>query len=160
MPKTIKKTTQKKPARKSAPKKIVKTKPSLPEHDLVIDRKKWLRGDCQMFEDDPESVLRDGGGRMCCLGFYLKSVGGKSITGIYEPMGLNKIPKDAEWLVNRGEFKDIEGNSKECDKLICVNDDGPLSENRREREIAKLFKKHGNVNVTFVGETPYAEQDR
>ncbi len=122
---------------------------------LVIDRTKWLRGDLRpIFGDDVYSRLRDQNGRMCCLGFYLKACGARGLTSdsAYAPSDLARLPAEAAWL----KHPEDECEDGPAEKLISANDFSGRNEADREKKIAKLFREHGGVTVTFRGRTPKA----
>jgi len=107
---------------------------------ILINRKKWARG----FKS---SLLDNDSGKMCCLGFACKSFGVTSASinsrgapqYIHSDIQREKLPI---WL--RDSYKDMY-------RLIRINDDSIIySEEDREKEIIKIFKKH-ELNIKFVG---------
>lgn len=119
---------------------------------LVIDRSRWLRG------NPDESCLLDRDGRMCCLGFYLRSCGAdeSDIFEIGSPAGIAyEAPQEAGWLLTRLSRDDVHeatrADSSRCTALMTVNDDATWTDEQREREIAHLFSRQG-IDVVFVDE--------
>ena len=112
---------------------------------LVIDRPRWYRG-----RDYSSLIVADG--QMCCLGFYLRSLGVPSnvMRAIGTPAGLTpntELPPDAGWLL-RGAEGEYCFNSQACTDLARVNDAQDLTDEAREQLITGMFAKHG-VEVTF-----------
>lgn len=135
---------------------------------LVIDRNTWLRGGFE--RNQGYSCLRDEQGRKCCLGFYLEACGFSQtqITGSGSPHDVFSFlgPRTAarrnwkpRWLLRKDNKGVVFDDSSDCSTLMNVNDnvhiEDPtsleiLSEADREKQIKKIFAKHG-VTVTFVG---------
>lgn len=120
---------------------------------LVIDKSKWLRGgnlgitgswllepDCT--DDFGEETV--GTGMMCCLGFYCRDQGltEDDIRGYAAPSDLDVDTDPIDALVELGVDTDI------CEELMEVNDDDLITDEKRQRELRKLFKKIG-VKVSF-----------
>ena len=102
---------------------------------FTINRTRWYRGN-----GGCGSALLLRGGKMCCLGFYLKSCGiqKKKLLGKETPDDVvSCIPKQAKWLFGK--------NKNDTQELMTLND---VINKSRRREIAKIFAKH-NVKVIF-----------
>ncbi len=110
---------------------------------LIINRSTWYRGQ----GGDFSKLLKQDDGKMCCLGFYLKSVGIEEDALLdqadpssildYETEG--KIP---EWLLSGKD------NSRLTLDLVGANDDQRTTEADREMVVKKLFAQAG-VKVVF-----------
>lgn len=127
---------------------------------LVIDRKRWQRGDSNL-----AALLHLQTGKMCCLGFFglLCGYDEKDILGLADPadcvdnIGKNKWP---EWAIVRkersvkvdiGEWEtkiDLD-NTDDIEQLITANDDGGITDEVREAKITRIFARNG-VEVEFV----------
>jgi hypothetical protein len=137
-------------------KKIVKDIKS-----FVVNRKNWYRG-----KGMRHSRLLNNANNMCCLGFYALACGldKKVIRNIQDPLNAVRItesnPKamDSQYrnVLRKSEViwntklvpKNREDNSVLARKLMTVNDEKELSEEKREETLTKLFKKMG-VEVKF-----------
>jgi hypothetical protein len=113
---------------------------------LVIDRTKWLRG--------TDSCLRDGDGKMCCLGFFGLACG-------IAPDALldNANPQDIddgaaklwpEWLAYYSEEVGRWVDRMPAGTLVDINDGRGVDDAWREAAIAETFAQHA-VEVEFVG---------
>jgi hypothetical protein len=110
---------------------------------LVIDRKMWWRG-------KNNSMLRKPGGKMCCLGFLGRSCGytTKELTYYYSPASrmnsyANRYEK-SKWPNKLLEVRGaVQNDSDLCNAMIEVNDELLISDEKREAELKKLFKKIG-----------------
>lgn len=112
-------------------------------HKFTVDRSKWLQGNYnKAFETD--SLLCDGDGRMCCVGFLAKSYG---------------IPKTK--MFGRGTIDDLSHpfdkkvplTSRSLDPLYCRNDSENGTNLAREQALTKMFRKL-DILVKFVGKYP------
>jgi hypothetical protein len=138
-------------------KKVVKDVKS-----FVVDRKTWYRG-----KGTDRSCLLNNANRMCCLGFYALACGldKKVIRNIPDPSHAVKLTEgeavqdineksvtrksDVRWstkLINKNDI--YHDNTYHCYDLMSVNDDDEITEEVRENELTKLFKKIG-IQVTF-----------
>jgi hypothetical protein len=127
--------------------------------NLIIDRKRWLRG------GDDGQLLRPMDGKMCCLGFFALACG-------YRPTEIQRTGDPEEtarecgepekptrwprWLLGFVESDRYDGvlqprNSASCDELISANDSSIIPDPDRETRIAAIFARHG-VTVRFVDE--------
>ena len=110
--------------------------------DLVIDRKKWVRGD-----KGGETGLLNEGGNMCCLGFGALQCGGFSSGDIEGEGGPGCLSR--RWT----KFSCRRGgelyNTILSENLVLVNDTETISEEHREKQITSLFKQ-ADINVTFI----------
>lgn len=127
--------------------------------ELEIKRSKWIRGVSHV-EKVYSYLLRSSDGKMCCLGFYLRSCGlsAEDIRGVSSPQQANgntmNYPKDnpkiPKWLLGEKPTPgDYRNNSEAGKKLMDINDATSLGEIEREEEIKKRFAEHG-VNITFI----------
>lgn len=128
---------------------------------LIIDRSRWMR---RSSEKDPSGLLLDpSSGKMCCLGFYCKSLGLKEeeISCIGMPADLDKVDLDKSWLIQK-DFNDEYYDSDEdiCDEFLYrdslnanllagINDNPNFSDEEKERKIKEIFRQNG-VEVEFV----------
>jgi hypothetical protein len=131
---------------------------------LVIDRSKWLRGE----GGKDTSLYRPKDGKMCCLGFYCRSLGfgAAEMADEADPYSLflrtiadvGNTDALTEWLVEvehieeDGADEDLVCNSPHTDALIEVNDATEFTDGMREAFIKETFAKHG-VEVEFVDAT-------
>ena len=115
---------------------------------FTVRREDWYRG-----KGDRESrLMRPEDHKMCCLGFYALANGYKpgEIENRCFPsdltMGENEpLPDTMDWLLDM--YPDTE---QEYELLIGnINDDPDSSEQERERDLTRMFAKHG-VQVEFV----------
>lgn len=121
---------------------------------LVIDRKRWLRG-----EGPADSkLLRGKDNEMCCLGFFGCALGATEdeLVGVVDPEDV-RLVQWPEWLVENCS-DDAGGtllaHTDEAIRLMRINDTKGTPEHEREAAIARIFASHG-VEVTFVdGEEP------
>lgn len=132
-----------------------KRKSSNATHEFVIDRKKWIRG--SSLKEEPEekyvitpcsSYLKDRSGSMCCLGFYLESLGAKGLTGKQLPITVRKLPEEASWLVTP-----MNSPTNQCIRLVNANDRDSSCHKERETAVSDLFAEKG-IKVKFVGKYP------
>lgn len=127
---------------------------------LVIDRSQWYRG-----KGSEYSVLLDGDGMKCCVGFHALACGVDkghllgTVTVIYGTLQASKYP----WTVQRFDVNDDtpldiqelywlndhilgEKNSEGPDKYNFLP---PTTEKERENRIAAIFLKH-DVEVEYI----------
>ena len=108
---------------------------------FIINRKFWDRG-----EKSSGSLLCSSTGKMCCLGFFAKSYGvpkDKIVdlafpSSILEDKELAKIPSWAQEVTT------------DIHSLVKINDLSDMDDKLREKQIAKIFKKH-KIIAKFVG---------
>lgn len=109
---------------------------------LVIDRKKWLRGD-----PANAKLFRSTDGKMCCLGFDLLDRGFTvdqiSDKGTPRSVYYSGAPI-ADLVIGAGVI-----NSTVCRNLMTFNDDDDLTDDEREAGISRLFRTIG-VKVEFI----------
>ena len=116
-------------------------------HQFTIKRSKWLR-------NPKKSVLLNGKGSMCCLGFYLKSCGvpKKYLLNVNTPAEITiSLPPQCLWLLNGIDIQEEDTKkrktsswdnvSKEVLQLITVND----SWRYQGRELTKVPSKSKNA---------------
>lgn len=110
---------------------------------LVIDRKRWLRGE----GENASFLLRDDG-KMCCLGFFACAIGvpQEQLLGAIEPGQLPECPWP-EWLLRTDGA--TRRHTSTAAILAETNDSTACDANAREERIASIFASHG-VEVTFV----------
>jgi hypothetical protein len=110
--------------------------------ELVIDRKRWLRG-----EDEDSRLLRPSDKKMCCLGFYLCDLGvsADDVSGLHAPCEVGTLPSEGAWLL---DVTNPRHNGHDCVELMETNDTEAIKESYREKKIASIFAKH-DVKVTF-----------
>lgn len=117
---------------------------------LVIDRRKWLRGEGTTGKS---KLLRTTDSKMCCVGIYLESVckvprkrlrnlsSAQDVTAAYSERAKAPVP---EWLVDEdGEHNRI------AMQLYDKNDVEGTPDRTREKAIKRLFAQH-KVAVTFI----------
>ena len=102
--------------------------------ELVINRKRWMRG------TDEGLLLSSTSRRMCCVGFYARKLGMK-------PCEISDIPGLEDTKRGRDVCTWVDHN--DLGKLYNVNDESTITDREREAKIRKLFKKHG-VRVKFI----------
>lgn len=118
--------------------------------EFTVSRAAWLRGDAD------SSMLLDGRGRMCCMGFYLRSCGVPEVD-LLESMCI----RDALGQESKGDLEELErdvgfgGKSRYSDDLssaeniYAVNDDSSIPDGEREALLTALLAERG-VTVHFV----------
>jgi hypothetical protein len=118
--------------------------------ELVIDRKRWLRGEGAA----ASKLLRPEDGKMCCLGFYGLScgLGEAELLDACTPGSRGGMALWPAWMGSRDEGADNRGLAWDVWQLMSFNDDEPT-----ESKIAAIFARHG-VTVRFVDE-PEAQID-
>ena len=105
--------------------------------EFTLPRDVWLRGESDSY------LLRARDDKMCCFGVYLLACGYKKedLVQLYEPSELNIEIKNITH--KGGNF-----NTPECENIMEENDDGYITEEKRECLIIKGFKKIGiKVNI-------------
>lgn len=110
---------------------------------LVIDRKKWGRG--ELF-----GMLLNDAGKMCCLGFLGLACGLPENVIRDVAMPANVFGKSAKrnndkWakMINRGD-----DSTRLAKSLAVINDNTNTSDKQKERKITQKFKTIG-VDVKF-----------
>lgn len=115
-----------------------KTKPV----EVVIDRRKWLRG------RPGEGLLLDPiDNKMCCLGFAMIQVGRcrrDKIRGIGMPSDCTKFVKGLN--IQADDYMD---DTKFSERASIINDKAGISDEVRERRLIALAKKNGFI-FTFI----------
>ena len=112
---------------------------------LIIDRRKWLRISAPNYVTT--SLCDITNKKMCCLGFYLRSLdlSEKDFLDLGMPneTKINKIKLG--WLLSNtcGRY-----NSEHCKDLADINDDNSTNDKSKEEAIAEIFRKH-DVKVIF-----------
>ena len=111
--------------------------------EFTIDRKTWLRG-----MNTDESVLLDGDGRQCCLGFYSSACGVASsgIAGRSFPSSIRPRLQEMSWLFE-WDHETTEGAIE--DTLTTVNDRSTIEDSEREETITRYFADQG-ITVNFI----------
>ena len=119
---------------------------------LTIKRDKWLRGRLNSALYDSDSK------KMCCLGFFarecglsqraIRDIGSPSSVSFY--LSLKKKPKKIFYRL----LKDSSGyhtlvNNNLCRRLMKINDNRHTSDEEKEKQIKKNFKKI-DVEVKFI----------
>ncbi len=108
---------------------------------LVIDRKKWLKGD-----DGNNSCMLDDDGHMCCLGFVARRITKLSKERLFR----QGTPADCylgESLLTYSSDGTLRDNDFSAEAMD-INDDSGLSEKEREKKLIKLFKKN-DIELSF-----------
>jgi hypothetical protein len=115
-----------------------------------VDRGMWLCGYTIQHKMDLLSKLRNREGRMCCLGHLAKACG-ISDDALRGRALVESVPlwargtNDPRWLI-------LLENTDVVDDIMVQNDE-PLSQRVRERELKKSFRKLG-IAITFSGRLP------
>lgn len=125
---------------------------------FVVDRETWYRG-----KGSYHSCLLNKSNKMCCLGFYALACGldKNVIRDITSPMAAvnlsnGKYSEDIHgqevkrksskiWKTKLVPKKD---NSAICRKLMIINDNKLITDEKREVKITRLFEKIG-IQVKF-----------
>lgn len=110
---------------------------------ITIVRKRWLRGERNSY------LFREKDGKMCCVGFFAKALGhkvsqisGKSIiTQIRDTTLYSKL----RWCSRNNHLLD----NSDIMKLYETNDKISTTDERKEKSIKRLFKRH-KVEVEFI----------
>ena len=112
---------------------------------LIIDRRRWLR----LSEDNyyGSSLCNSEDKKMCCLGFYLRSLGlsQKNFLDLAMPGDVKVNKRELGWLLKREKGKHDSYDSME---LAGINDNYQTDDQFKEDKIKEIFKKH-NVKVIF-----------
>lgn len=125
---------------------------------VVIDRQRWLRGE----GSDRSLLLREGDGKMCCLGFVCRAVGmgeadivnqGAPNERSVAPLWARMLPG----LLGGGELGLWTGRA--IDDLVYCNDDVTISPIAREQFITQYLAELG-VDVTFEGADSLSTSDQ
>lgn len=116
---------------------------------LVIDRKKWLRG-----EGRDSYLLRPSDGKQCCLGFLGLACGYKpaDLHARMSPLSTFNLQKDSKWCIPVGH-KDTATNGEEMHSAIIleltrINDHMYMTDDAREHDLKQAFASVG-IEVTF-----------
>lgn len=112
-------------------------------HKFTVHRPTWRRG-------HSESALLLNGER-CCLGFLGKTLGlsdavmegAFAITHTESCHGRGTYPRPGVDSRLRERLEEVE------DDIICLNDSGCVTDERREAELTKLFEDAG-IKVVFT----------
>ena len=144
---------------KKTGKKVTVKRAARRMHTLVIDRRKWLRNRGTEVYD---SMLLDPKGKMCCLGFACLDMGmkRKDIKDITSPSVISCIREESEevqeyrkslgWLLRPGSsFNSLPMDSRDCNRLMMVNDSPTTTDKMKEHKITRIFAKH-SVKVKFI----------
>lgn len=137
---------------------------------LVIDRSIWLHGEGEkgLAGGAGSSLFRPADQKMCCLGIYLHTVCGmpkEVLKHVPLPAALdeNEItrPEESNWtdkpLQPLIPYDDAQIDTV-AESLAELNDSDTIDEDYREKEVARLFKKYGDIDVTFIGVNPPKEE--
>lgn len=118
---------------------------------LVINRGELLTGTALKINDS--SYLYDKDCDLyCCLGLYARDVHGVSAARLEGKSFPSRVLPKVKWLRNKTDAGDSSYLDENAEQVIAaVNDAFEGHPKRREQKIAKLFKKYGNVDVTFTG---------
>lgn len=102
---------------------------------LPINREKWNRGSSE------DSGLRNGAGKMCCLGFDALNEGStiEEINGAGMPSQLHIEIKGI--TIQRKLNPDLYIDTYIAKELATVNDNSQISDREREERIIELFAK-------------------
>lgn len=117
--------------------------------EFTVSRATWLRGNAS------DSMLLDGRGRMCCMGFYARSCGLPDID-LLESMRI----RDALGQEQKGALEELErdvvfgGKSRYSpidvdENVYAVNDASYMSDADREAALTTLLAERG-ITVHFV----------
>ena len=112
---------------------------------LIVQRKKWLRGEGDSY------LKREKDGKMCCLGFACLAAGlkPKEILGIESPATVCENLEDSV-IQSLVLSKNPTENTTLCYKMMCTNDSLNIDDVDREANLTKLFKRMG-TKVIFKG---------
>lgn len=120
---------------------------------FTIKRSKWSRAPSMLnAPGNWENSLLNPDGTKCCLGFYADSCGlqSKDIKCVSSPMQVINIQnKNWDTFLTENLGNEYEYNAKDCVELIDINDDPTTTDKFKEKQIAKIFEKHG-VKVKFI----------
>jgi hypothetical protein len=108
---------------------------------FYISRKKWARGGI-----NGQSFLVNTQGGMCCLGFYGEACGvpEEKMLRVSFPNSID-IEEQDKFV---GLIDEAGGANGLCRKLMKANDDKDTTDEHKESEIKRLFKKI-DVEVVF-----------
>lgn len=107
---------------------------------FTVYRNKWLRGDA------PKSMLRNGNGAKCCMGFLASGLGCIGITDKFFFNELAEKQRDKLPIALRPD-----GDNQDtllADQIYEINDRCDISDKQREASLKRLFKK-AEVIVVF-----------
>lgn len=110
---------------------------------FTIDRATWLRG-------QKNSVLLNGEGKRCCLGFFAQACGysDKQMRGMATPYGVQRYyrTENVDWQTMLN--KEQGDSSVEAYKLMSINDDLSSTDEEKEKCITQIFSQLG-IEVEF-----------
>lgn len=121
----------------------------------VINEKMWIRGN----KDDKGSyLLRTSDQKMCCLGFVAlqNKLSKENIADKFWPSATYLSHKLADLTIKNKWprwFVYNLRNTKDCEKLMSVNDNPAISDFERKKQIRAIFKKHGDTIVFSKGDS-------
>lgn len=131
---------------------------------FTIDRSEWLNGRTlkanspDHYNEESFSCLLAKSGAKCCLGFYSLALGysEEEILEMPTPVGIYYAKNSSKYLgwevkSNLHPYGEDYFPTPLTRRLIEVNDNKLLSDQKREELIAALFLQQG-ITVEFVGE--------
>ena len=101
---------------------------------VVVDRKKWYRGERE------DSMLLLTNGKMCCIGFLARVLK-------YKPKNIRNIATLEGIVHTTIQEQFIDDNEENLNKAYNINDDVTISDSVREKELKQIGKKMG---VRFI----------
>lgn len=109
---------------------------------FTVERSSWFRGKGSL-----KSKLMNRSGNKCCLGFYALECGlnEENIKGAPGPADV--AIEGAKWSSFLLSFR--RNTSPVCMRLMQINDDEFITDEKREKELKKVFENCG-VAVRFV----------
>jgi hypothetical protein len=117
---------------------------------LVIDRKKWHRGKGpeQSRLLIKESTTKEYRGKMCCLGFYLKSEGctDNQIDDMMLPSMVFALPSACNWLL----YSDPSGHGQRNEEELAMTNDNTTIDDPDREDLIKTAFALQDVRVTFI----------
>jgi len=122
--------------------------------NFTVDRSRWQNGTTSKRYPEiadwrvKETALLNEAGNMCCLGFVCRQlkVPKKALLGTDQP-GALELNLTTKARVDKQLSEDL------VDDAIGINDSPNLQPRDREKQLRRLFAKHGHT-LSFVGRTP------
>jgi hypothetical protein len=113
---------------------------------LVIDRKRWLRGEGY----EKSALYRSRDRKMCCLGSAARQLCGARVADIHGCAGPSIVVKQevADGFRRLG-LMDAGHNTGICHDLMSINDDTSMNSRDRENQLKRLFALI-DVAVKFI----------
>lgn len=114
--------------------------------DVVVSRKKWLRGEGEGF------LFRSDDKKMCCLGFMCKAAGAteQDMENLSVPSELYERKQiEAGFCLKDSTNLDFSCNDDWIFEAVNYNDRSDITRDEREKHLKRVFNQQG-ISVKFV----------